>query len=140
MNNMKKILMGIVLTLMCTLCFSQESRMVYRLPMGYGEITYVDGCYIYWGVTDDETEMNKASIVLGCSKESAINTLNVFKTLKLRLRRGNVIIVQGYKVKTRIYHSRYGIGFHSQGVRGNNWTLNYTDWKRSIKAIEKFEE
>lgn len=137
---MKKFLMAMVLCLVCTMSFGQESRIVYRLPMGYGEITYVDSCYIYWGVTDDETETKRASIVLGCSKETAINTLNVFKTLKLRLRRGNMVIVQGYDTKTRIYHSRYGIGFHSQGVRGNNWTLNYNDWKKSIKAIESFNE
>lgn len=161
MNSMKKILtvviIGIIFTLNANAQLNGVSveeasgyRTVYKISAGVyepgaGEIRYIEGEYILFGVTDNRFEKQMASIVLGDTKESAILTLeDLQKIIKKETKLSETLVVRGFDGKyTRIFKHPMSVArFSTDGIAGTTdvlWTLR-NKFGAAKQLIRRFEE
>lgn len=148
---MKKFLVALMLCMVSIVSFGQLNaqkiedyagyKTVFKLPMGYGEIRYLnEQGFVYLGVTDNQFEKSMASIFLGDDKQCAIATLNDLSNLKNTIGKETLVVLGANRKTTKLFKSVVGeLVFETDGVAGVSHALFITNWNKAITAIEEFK-
>lgn len=114
---------------------------VFKIPMGYGEIRYIDGGYFLMGVTDNRFEDSMASIYLGVDKESVCKSLEDLQMIKSEKPKES-IYVKGFKQRTTtiLNAGPNGMAFCTDGVAGVSYALSFLKIEKAIISVESFIE
>lgn len=147
---MKKIFMAIVLCLVCTVSFGQLNiktqqevanyEVVFKWWNGWGNIRYFYDTeqFVLLGASDNNYEESMHNIVLGNSKESAIESLKQLGELKQTFFK-DVLVTYGLNNKqTKIYRGGNGLVFETEYIVGISYALCYLNVNKAILAIENF--
>lgn len=154
---MKRILLTIAFALLCALSFNAHAqlqtktveeargyRVVYKAPMGYGQIRYIAGMYVLLGVTDNQYEDTMASIILGEDKKTAVLSLeDLRKIAQKKTKLKEPIVVKGVGGKdTTIFNGLGEIIFKTEGVAGEShllWAMKnaFNDAEDAVLAFEE---
>ena len=147
---MKKIFMAIMLCLVCTLCFGQLNvktqrevanyEVVFKWWMGWGNIRYFYDTeqFVLLGASDNQFEENMHNIVLGNSKETAIESLKQLGELKRTFFKDVLVIKDLNNTQTKIYRGGNGLVFETEHTAGVSYALQYLNVNKAILAIENF--
>ena len=118
-------------------------KIQYPHPSSNGEIRYSSGTYFLVGVTDNQFEKSMASIILGNTKDSAIQSLKDLQSMRSELPKDGVYVPGLGSKKTHIYKLRTmfrEMVFSTDGICGITYVLTIINFEKAIKAIENFNE
>ena len=122
-------------------------KTVWKAPMGYGEIRYMEpsGTYVICGSTNNKFEEKMATIILGDTKEStnlSLDDLYKICTKETKIPKEGVVVKGWNDKKTEIYFTMNGPTIKSDYVAGESFILFYIKkrFDEVKKAIEDFEE
>ena len=130
-------------------CFAQLTQVrssyatVYewKCPPRHGEIRFNGEMYFLCGESMNRFESNMHTIVLGKTKEEAINSLQQLDSLKENMTRKDEINVLGVNgKKTTIFKVMWSVCFATNGVAGESDVLYSLKLEKAIKAIKEFNE
>jgi hypothetical protein len=146
---MKKLVISIVMVTLTINCFAQLTQVrpsystVYEwngMPR-HGEIRYNGSMYFLCGESMNRFESSMHTIVLGETKEEAINSLQQLDSLKENMTRKDEIIVMGVNGKeTTLFKVMGTLCFATNGVAGESDVLYLLKHEKAIKAINNFNE
>lgn len=148
MKNLKKVFFAIAAIIVITNCQAQltetyKSDVIYTwggnlLFPRLAEIKHIDGVYILLGGSNNSYEKTMHSIVLGDSKEQAINSIIQLSTLKNSLGKKDELNVLGINGKTtKIYKVAFGtVVFSTSGVAGVSDVLYFLSETRANEIVE----
>lgn len=107
----------------------------------HGEIRFNGEMYFLCGESMNHFENNMHTIVLGETKEEAINSLQQLDSLKKNMSRKDEIIVMGVNGKeTTLFKVMGSICFATRGVADKSDVLVLMKLEKAIKAIKEFNE
>lgn len=107
----------------------------------HGEIRFNGEMYFLCGESMNRFENNMHTIVLGKTKEEAINSLQQLDSLKENMTRKDEISVLGANgKKTAIFKVMGSVCFATNGVADKSDVLYSLKLEKAIKAIKEFNE
>ena len=106
-----------------------------------GIIMYIGNTYVLLGSSTNKYERNFHSILLGDTKEQAINTITQLTTIGDSITRDNDLDVMGMNSKTTTLFKFLGtVCFKTVGVAGESDCLYYMPAEDVITAIREYSE
>ena len=113
-------------------------EVIYHQP-NVGELRYTPNGWILYGITDGVNERNMASIYLGSTSSSAIQSIHDLQEIPWFRVPTGILVPSGYESSSYINKCDKQLVLVTEDVKGVSYSLNYFKWDKLIQAIYQWQ-